>query len=144
GRVREGRWIGVSDASEGDKSYQIYWPDTHRVSTEHSVYSDKTSAEIVRVEGENWDIDLPIPSDRDSSTSNTSGLPSAPPPLIPIAEPQRDPPPPPTRRVRKPSQRVLDILEGRGRSSARSALSFISIPVLQTTWELVSAELGHV
>ncbi|KAJ3738566.1 hypothetical protein DFH05DRAFT_1598086, partial [Lentinula detonsa] len=119
GRVKEGRWIGVSDASEGDKSYRIYWPDTHRVSTERSVYSNKTSAEIIRVEGENWDIDLPIPSDQNSSTSNTSEMPSAPPPIIPIAEPQRDPSPPPTRRVRKPSQRVLDILEGRGRSSAR-------------------------
>ncbi|KAJ3715640.1 hypothetical protein DFJ43DRAFT_973065, partial [Lentinula guzmanii] len=118
GRVKEGRWIGVSDANDGDKSYRIYWPDTRRVSTEHNVYSDKTSAEIVRVEGENWDIDLPIPEQRDS-TSNPSDQP-VPPPLIPATVPQqREPSPPPARRIRKPSQRVLDILEGRGRSSAR-------------------------
>ncbi|KAJ3741612.1 hypothetical protein DFH05DRAFT_1578878, partial [Lentinula detonsa] len=107
GRVKEGRWIGVSDATDGDKSYRIYWPDTRRVSTEHNVYNDKTSAEIVRVEGENWDINLPIPS-------------MPPPTPIDVDVPQqRDPSPPHSHRIRKPSQRVRDILEGRGRSSAR-------------------------
>ncbi|KAJ3737603.1 hypothetical protein DFJ43DRAFT_987438 [Lentinula guzmanii] len=89
GRVKEGQWIGVSDATEGNKSYHIYWPDTRRVSTEHSVYNDKTSAEIVRVEGENWDINLPIPSEQTPSTTS-----------IPIDVPQqRDPSPPRSHRI---------------------------------------------
>ena len=31
GRVREGRWMGVSDESKG---VRVYWPDTKTVSTE--------------------------------------------------------------------------------------------------------------
>ncbi|KAF8816873.1 hypothetical protein BYT27DRAFT_7054304, partial [Phlegmacium glaucopus] len=52
GRVREGRWIGISDESKG---IRVYWPDTKSVTTEQNVYYDKTSSSVSHFKGEEWD-----------------------------------------------------------------------------------------
>jgi hypothetical protein len=104
GRVREGRWVGVSEKRKG---FRVYWPDSRSITVERNVYSDKTAG-VSRVEGEDWDINLPTPSEQPpSQTKSSSSTP------VPHVEPTPDPEPEPTRRIRKPSQRVRDILEGR-------------------------------
>lgn len=107
GRVKEGRWVGVSEKRKG---FRIYWPDIRKITVERNVYSDKSSAEIDRVEGEDWEFNLPIPSQNAPPTP----IPSSSTPPVPSPEPT-----PTTRHERKPSQRVRDLLEGRGRSSNR-------------------------
>ena len=53
GRVREGRWMGVSDESKG---VRVYWPDKKTISTERNVYFDKTSSSVSRLKGEEWEL----------------------------------------------------------------------------------------
>ena len=48
GRVREGRWMGVSDESKGAR---IYWPDKKTVSTERNIYFDKTNLSLSHLKG---------------------------------------------------------------------------------------------
>lgn len=110
GRVKEGRWVGVSEKHKG---FRIYWPNDRRITVERNVYVNRTSVEIDRVEGEDWEFDLPIPEQNTPLVPTTS----TPPPAPPSPPPADDPAPASTRRDRKPSQRVRDILEGRGRSS---------------------------
>ena len=47
GRVKEGRWMGVSDESKG---VRVYWPDKKTVSTERNVYYDKTQSLVSRLD----------------------------------------------------------------------------------------------
>jgi hypothetical protein len=53
GRVKEGRWMGVSDESKG---VRVYWPDNKTVSTERNVYYDKTQSSVSRLEGEDLEF----------------------------------------------------------------------------------------
>jgi hypothetical protein len=105
GRVREGRWIGVDEQSKG---VRVYWPDKQSVSVERNVYYTPCTLSASRNEGEDDmavipQVDAPVQAPRPAETRN---LPP-PPPL----EPERE------KRVRKPSQRVRDIMEGRAVSS---------------------------
>jgi hypothetical protein len=53
GRVKEGRWMGISDESKG---VRVYWPDKKTVSTERNIYFDKTQLQVSRLEGEEWEL----------------------------------------------------------------------------------------
>ncbi|CAA7265260.1 unnamed protein product [Cyclocybe aegerita] len=132
GRVREGRWMGVDKQSKG---VWVYWPDTKTVSVEQNVYYDETCKSGSHLEGEEWDgfnetkPDLSInltaePPPSTSSTSNQTAQPAASAPQAPerdesASEPDETPstPKPREKRVQKPSQHVLDIIEGRAVSS---------------------------
>ena len=46
GRVKEGRWMGISDESKG---VRVYWPDKKTVSTERNIYFDKTGSSVSRL-----------------------------------------------------------------------------------------------
>ena len=125
GRVREGRWIGIDEQSKG---VRIYWPDKKSVTVERNVYYDKTSAS--RPEGEingiigtkaNAPIVPTVPSTSTSSPQTAVENPTSATPLQmppPVSESASEDPPA-TKRIRKPSQRVADLLEGRGRTSNR-------------------------
>jgi hypothetical protein len=120
GHVREGRWLGIDERSNGCR---VYWPDKRTVTTERNIYFDKTQASAECLEGEDWDFVEPSPDSLTSapSTSNDTSPASAstaPPPVPaqPEAPPEDDVP---SRCVRKPSQRIQDILAGRGVTSTR-------------------------
>src|ERR1700678_874687 len=106
GRVREGRWLGVDEQSKG---VRIYWPDTKSITVERNVHFNDSSAS--RNEGEQDDVvvtktDLP-------STSRT--------PVIETpAEDDSSDAETPVPRIRKPSQRVQDLLQGGATWSNRS------------------------
>jgi hypothetical protein len=51
GRVKEGKWMGVSDESKG---MRVYWPDMKTVSTEQNIYFDKQSRQFLVMKGRNW------------------------------------------------------------------------------------------
>lgn len=148
GRVREGRWLGIDERSNGCR---VYWPDKRTVTTERNVHFDKTHASAERLEGEDWDFVDPS-SDPLTSDSTTVPLPtpapSAPaPPVLPPTPPpaplQSEDPvedePTSSRRIRKPSQRIQDILAGRGVTSARRSdpqvASGVQLPTVNTTAE---------
>jgi Reverse transcriptase (RNA-dependent DNA polymerase) len=124
GHVTEGCWLGIDDRSKG---VRIYWPDKQTVTVEHNVYYDPSAS---RLEGE------------DSQVIETkTDLPSAvPKPTAPSAPPVPDPSlsdsevETPAKRVRKPSQRIRDILEGHGTASHRS-----SDPVIATRVQMPTA-----
>jgi hypothetical protein len=117
GLVRQGQWLGIDERSNGCR---VYWPDKQTVTTERNVYFDKTQASVECLEGEDWDFVEPSPDSLTSAaTSNDASPPSAsaaPPPVPaqPEAPPGDDVP---SRHVRKPSQRIQDILTGCGVTS---------------------------
>ena len=107
GRVREGRWLGVDEESKG---VRVYWPDMRGVAVERNVYYDNTSA--CRSEGEQ-DIEI-VETQADE-------------PPLPISTTNVAPDnPEQAKRVRKPTKRVLDLLEGRATWSNRSDASKIA------------------
>jgi hypothetical protein len=108
GRVQEGRWVGVDEGSEN--GCRVYWPARHSTTVERNVYWDPSNAELLSREGE-----------EDAHSPNTMIPPSAHP--TPLQPPPARPPSPespapapdiPTRQVRKPSQRILDIMNANG------------------------------
>ena len=114
GRVREGKWMGIDEQSKG---VRMYWPDRMMVGVERNVYYDKTNVSVSQFEGEESGIVKP-----------KTDLPNVPKPfplLNSIPMPPRAPSPPPAsqieaptaKHIRKPSQHVLDIMEGHGTSS---------------------------
>jgi hypothetical protein len=92
---------------------------------EWNVYYDKTGASASRFEGENWDDFIEMKADELTGTSTT--IPQPPTPTL-NSEPTSHVPDPPimddaasdealeptirSKRVRKPTQRVKDLLEG--------------------------------
>ena len=107
---------------------RIYWPDKKSVTVERNVYYDKTSAsrpegEIIGIVGTkaNAPVVPNAPSMPTSSSQSAEPPASAPPPHIltpPAPEPIAEEPPT-AKRIRKPSQRIVDLFEGRGRTSNR-------------------------
>ena len=122
GRVKEGRWMGISDESKG---VQVYWPDKKTVSTERNVYFDKTQLSVSRLEGEELEFT--------ETKSDNPIIPSHNPPALPtnpqIAQPQTAPEIPsendedlsepeiPAKRTRKPTAKIREIMEGRAVAS---------------------------
>jgi hypothetical protein len=122
GRVREGRWMGVDDQSKG---FRIYWPDTKSISVERNVYYDKSFVPG-HLEGEESDsgeiTETILASPSRNPTASSAPTPTATteapvaPPSTPSA-PIPPTPPAPTKRVRKSSQRVIDIISGKAIAS---------------------------
>jgi hypothetical protein len=117
GRVREGRWMGLDERSNG---VRVYWPSTQTVTVERNVYYDDTVTSASRLEGEEWSL-----TETTADTPITTSEPPADPPDTP-AEPN------PTQQIPeiiseivslkrncKPSQRVAKILKGNAVSSNR-------------------------
>lgn len=101
GRVREGRWLGVDEQSKG---VRIYWPDTKLITIERNVYFDDSS--VSRNEGEHEEV--VITKNDLLDTTNIVEAPTAQP------EPQDDQSKAEIHaaRIRKPTQRVQDLLQG--------------------------------
>ena len=118
GHVVEGCWVGIDDNSPN--GCRVYWPEKHSVSVEQNMYWDPTSAEPLSHEGEQEESNLPnVILTAPPPVPVTRAAPPAPVILIP---PKVAPPPddlPVEKRVRKPSQRVADILAGQGNIGRR-------------------------
>jgi len=135
GRVKEGRWMGIDKQSKG---VRVYGPDKHNVTVERNIYYDETCTSVSRFEGEDWDGFVEIETKPDSPNSkipDTDPLkPNAPPPDNEIPPINQVPDPEPSsaaeestskvetqpKRIRKPTQKVRDLLEGRTTTSTRS------------------------
>jgi len=126
GCIHEGRWIGIDERSKGAR---IYWPDKKTVSVERNIYYDKTVASASHLEEE----EEGIVEMKANNLSKASDLPSndsmsSPPPEMPAPSPPSRVPSPPvdestenelstTKRIRKPSQCIVDLIEGHGHTS---------------------------
>jgi len=121
GCIREGRWIGIDERSKGAR---IYWLDKKMVSVERNIYYNKTVASASYLEEEEEGIvemkanNLPKASDLPSNDSMSSLPPEmpapSPPPRVPsppVDESTEDELPT-TKCIRKPSQCVVDLIEG--------------------------------
>jgi hypothetical protein len=114
-----GRWLGIDDEAKG---VRVYWPDTKTVTIERNTYFDNSSAD--RLEGEENVEDIEFIEAQDDLSHTNKNIPIAPVPqvLSIVQEPQNthndaiDAPEltEPSRRTRKPSQKVQDLLEGHG------------------------------
>src|SRR5271169_450533 len=119
GRVREGHWLGISDESKG---VRIYWPDKKNVTTKRNVYFDKTSSSVSRLKGEEWKFVKTKPDEPlDEPKNPPNPLPPAEitpsiPNLDESASEDEEATPDleiTTKRIRKPTQKLQDIIEGR-------------------------------
>ena len=83
GCVKEGRWLGLDDKSNG---VRVYWPDRQTVSVERNIYFDKTHASVQRLEGEDWEF-IKSQTDLPSKTPvSQSPEPTVPPETIPTPD----------------------------------------------------------
>jgi hypothetical protein len=116
GHVREGRWVGIDDSSKG---CCVYWPDTKSLTVERNVYFDKTAVSVVRLKGENINFEIE-PTDL-CTVPDPTHLPKADKPTqkAPSVNEERNEPAP--KQICKPSQRILDIVEGCAVSTNRPA-----------------------
>ena len=126
GRVVEGHWVGIDDGSPN--GCRVYWPAKRSVSVERNVYWDPSVAESLSREGEDEENDPPnamIPTHQPQpQTQEAPATVASPAPKvftpraskIPVHVDSLDPP---TKRIRKPSQRILDIINGKGTSTHR-------------------------
>ena len=118
GRVREGRWMGIDEQSKG---VWIHWPDKMMVGVKRNVYYDKTNASVSRLEEEEEGIvklktDLPNEQIL-TPVSSKNSVPT--PPHVPSPPPAPEPNVQTAKRICRPSQCVLNIIEGRASSSNR-------------------------
>lgn len=122
--MREGHWMGISEESPG--ATLVYYPDTRAVKPERNVYFSKDEAEGVELEGEII-FNKSTPSASSDGPSPTKETLADDPKIEGESDedeppqPAQPPSPPATcsRRARKPSQRILDIIAGKGVNSAR-------------------------
>ncbi|KAJ8508349.1 hypothetical protein ONZ45_g9375 [Pleurotus djamor] len=120
-RVEKGYWVGV----DNDHGHRIYYPHRQQVLVERNVYFDNTSGS--RSEGEDVPVVPPSPDDaipaQKPPTPDPTPVPAEPEPEpIPEAELPVEPEEPAeerSKRVRKPSKRVQDLLTGVGQASSR-------------------------
>jgi len=125
GRVNEGIWVGLDDKSKGAR---VYWPQTRTVTVERNVYFNN-SGPSGPLEGEDYEVvEVPVvisnstdDSHAERSHNSIIEMPSAESARIPIPDPSATllDDAPRERRIRKPSQRVQDIISGRGVNSHR-------------------------
>ena len=128
GRVREGRWMGISDESKG---IRVYWPDKKTVSTERNVYFDNTQSSVSRLEGEEWQFVETKPDNLPAVPPHNPPVLSHKPPVLPDLPPDIPPNAPetsddddapsepeiPVKRIRKPTAKIKEIMEGRAVTS---------------------------
>jgi len=92
GRVHLGKWLGVDDESKG---VRVYWPDTRTITVERNTYFNNSLNSHLEGEEDVHITMTDISPDVDAQTD-------------PANESERG------KRIQKPSQRVQDLLEGRG------------------------------
>jgi len=150
--------MGISEDSKG---VRVYWPATKTVTTERNIYYDKTASSVSCLKGEEWDgfvemkTDKPLPKIEPLShpVSTKTPIPDAPnqsndpKPIENRSETDEDQSDAEIRpkRVRKPAQRVKDILIGKGTASNLPKGAKIAAGVNEElatlkeagTWELV-------
>ena len=118
GRVKEGKWMGVSDESKG---MHMYWPDKKTLSTKQNIYFDKTKSSVSRLEGEEWDfietksdytpvLPAEIPQNTPETIHDT-------PDIISDEDETLSEPEIPNKRIRKPTAKIREIIEGRAVAS---------------------------
>jgi hypothetical protein len=124
GRVEEGQWVGIDEASEN--RCRVFWPGGCRITVERNIYWNATDIASFPREGEEdlipnamitTQIDSPPTQTSIATSSKTSPAPQAPRPQPPSKNPTLPNSPVldmVAKRIRKPSQRVLDILNGPG------------------------------
>ena len=110
----EGKWMGIDKQSKG---VRVYWLDKLTVGIKQNVYYDKMIASVSCLEGEDDTVietrtDLPPANILSSSTSVPLENPVPTPHHAPTPPPILAPDPPVKKHVCKPSQCVLDIVEG--------------------------------
>ena len=110
GRVREGHWLGIDEESKGAR---IYWPDTRAVSVERNIYFNNPLASRVVEEEEvivNTDANLPPVPENPAPVINMPAVDSD-----PVSDaPDTSDAEASAKRIRKPSRKISDLLEGRG------------------------------
>ena len=117
--MHEGRWVGIDDSSKG---CHIYWPDTKSLMVKWNIYFDKTAVSVVHLEEENIDFEIE-PTDLhtvpDSTPLPKANKPTQKAPTTNLIPTEPDEPAP--KHTFKPSQRILDIIEGYAISTNRPA-----------------------
>ena len=103
GRVWEGHWLGVNEQSKG---IWVYWPDTRTIMVKRNTYFNNSSAS--HLEGEQ-DIDITKTSP-DSHTPNPTKTQNT----LVENETETEEIEGRGKHIKKPSQRVMDLLEGHG------------------------------
>jgi hypothetical protein len=125
-RAKPARWVGYDQHSN---AHRIYWPEKRNVSVERSVKFSTTGLPVITVddaelEGE-WSSTGPAKPDDDNSAPppNELMVPNLPLPVPAPPPPVTEPPMPTTRpsRIRKPSQYVRDIQDGKGAADGRAS-----------------------
>jgi hypothetical protein len=116
GRVKEGRWMGISEDSKG---VRVYWPDKKTVTTERNIYFDKTGMSASRLEGEEWDGFTETKPDKPDQTPvptdpNPDPVPTQPPSEAEESQSESEMRP---KRTRKPTRLVKDLMTGQGFAS---------------------------
>jgi hypothetical protein len=119
-QVVEGRWMGVDNGSAN--GCRVYWPARRLVTVERNIYWSPVVAKSLACEGEEDEhtpgmmlmpsVPPPVPSSSVPSSSIPSSAimtPTTPPmPPTPLVTP-----PAPEKHVRRPSQRVLNMIQGK-------------------------------
>ena len=107
GRVKEGKWLGLDDESKGAR---VYWPDSKTVTVERNIYFDNSSASCFEEE-EAVNVTKP--------NTNPPAVKKNPPNVENRQDPVSDAPDSSdaenvTKRVRKPTKKIADLLKGQG------------------------------
>jgi len=122
-QAQEGCWIGLEPESNG---HYIYWPTRHTVTTERNVvFSDR---QIQPVEGEDGNL-----GNLETSVTESEQ------PVIPVPEEIAEPIAPDEvsgKRVRRPTKKIRDVIEGLGEGS--DELRHLTASLGQVTSEIES------
>ncbi|KAJ7612879.1 hypothetical protein B0H17DRAFT_966613, partial [Mycena rosella] len=134
GRMREARWLGFDDRSANGT--RVFYPDNRTVRVERNVWFDKTQTSRQHLGDDSWElvVDTNVPPPvNDPAAPPAHPVVAAPaqiapapaPAPVPTAEPPILVVPPkselPTKRVRKPSARMQELLRGDGSMSNRAS-----------------------
>ena len=116
--------MGIDDQSQG---IRVYWPDSKTVTVERNIYMDKLGSSVNRLEGENFDFEIETtdcgtPSGTPPATVPPDPMPGTPVPVpsqpsVPHFEPEIPEPAP--KRTRKVTQKLQDLMDGKGTYSNR-------------------------
>jgi hypothetical protein len=166
GCVQEGRWVGFAANSKGSR---IYWPQTRKVTVERNVYTRKDDAPMDRFEGEDWIFepdtappqpeeniaDAPAPTTLQNDpiihepSTSTSIVPPNEVPQLPKSRrnnidslSETNILPEGSKRTKRPSSRVLDLISGKAHTSSKPADPILptGVQFSSPTTEIVDAE----
>ncbi|KAF8800889.1 hypothetical protein BYT27DRAFT_7104503, partial [Phlegmacium glaucopus] len=126
GRVKEGRWLGIDEESKG---VRVYWPDTKTVTVERNVTYNNSSVERFEEEQvtleQNKTVD-DLPFENPENLPDEEDLPIEDTPELPDAEALN-------KRIRKPTQKVADLLGGKGTWSGSGKRTVLAPGIQQPT-----------